>query len=130
MEWAEVLRRRTFAFALRIVKFCRTLPTGIEGDIIRRQLLKAGTSVGANYRASCRGRSLREKRAKLGVALEEADETDYWLSLLETLDAGEPAERHRLLSESRELALFSSSLRASAPAKPAHSARRGSIKPS
>ena len=119
MEWAEILRRRTMAFALRVVKFCRALPKTIEGDVFRRQLLKAGTSVGANYRASCRGRSPKEKRAKLGIALEEADETDYWLTLLEALDSDEHVERQWLLGESRELvALFSASLRTSAPAKP------------
>jgi four helix bundle protein len=90
--------------------------------------LKPGTSVGANYRASCRGRSLKEKRAKLGVALEEADESDYWLTLLETVDSREHPERHWLSGESRELvAIFSSSLRTSASA--AHSARHDGIKP-
>jgi four helix bundle protein len=50
MEWAEQLRRRTMAFAVAIVKFYRTLPRTIEGDVFRKQLLKAGTGVGANYR--------------------------------------------------------------------------------
>jgi four helix bundle protein len=119
------------AFALRVVRFCRTLPKDIEGDVFRRQLLKAGTSVGANYRASCRGRSLKEKRAKLGVALEEADESDYWLSLLETLDPEKHAERQWLLGESRELAaVFSSSLRTSAPAKSSDAATECRTRPS
>jgi four helix bundle protein len=126
MEWAEILRRRTMAFALRVVRFCRGLPKTIEGDVFRRQLLKAGTSVGANYRASCRGRSPKEKRAKLGIALEEADESDYWLTLLEALDPAEHVERHWLLGESRELvALFSAS-----PAKPVNPGKQRRLNPS
>ena len=111
MEFAELLRRRTMAFSLATVRFCRTLPRSVESDILRRQLLRSGTSVGANYRSSCRGRSIKEKRAKLGIALEEADESDYWLTLLGQLGIGNDAERTALLKECGELiAIFAASL--------------------
>ena len=99
------------AFALAIVRFCRTLPHTVEGEVFRKQLLKAGTSVGANYRASCRGRTTREKLAKLGIALEEADESDYWLSILATFTSGNAEQRQWLLKEAGELIrIFSASL--------------------
>jgi four helix bundle protein len=54
-SWPEEMRRRTRAFALDVIRFCRTLPHTVEADVFRRQLLKSGTSVGANYRAACQG---------------------------------------------------------------------------
>ena len=103
MEWPEVFRRRTMGFALAVVRFCRTLPRDIESDVFRKQLPRAGTSVGANYRASCRGRSPRETRAKLGIALEEADECDYWLSILDHFKLGDLEQREWLKKEALEL---------------------------
>jgi four helix bundle protein len=104
MDWAEVLRRRTMRFAIDVVRFCRTLPRNIAGEVMARQLLKAGTSVGANYRASCCGRSDGEWFSKLCVAREEADESEYWLTVLATIDLGNGEQRTRLLRESGELA--------------------------
>ena|SRR5688572_1979148 len=102
MDFSELMRRRTFAFAQRIVLFCRNLPRDEEARVFKYQLMKAGTSVGANYRASCRGRSDKEKQSKLGVTLEEADECEYWLELLAAVSVGDPAKRGALLEESRE----------------------------
>jgi four helix bundle protein len=111
MEFTELLRRRTFAFALEIVQFCSTIPRTSEGEVFRDQLLRAGTGVGANYRASCRGRTKKEKCSKLGIALEEADESDFWLSLLQCLDLGDPKRRDRLLKECGEfISIFSTSI--------------------
>lgn len=76
------LKARTYAFSVAVVKFCMTLPDTIEGRRIRGQLHDAATSVGANYRAACRARSRAEFIAKLGIAGEEADESDYWLNVL------------------------------------------------
>ena len=99
------------AFALAVIRFCRTLPREPECGVIKYQLLKSGTSVGANYRSSCRGRSTREKRSKLGIALEEADESDYWLSLLEFIEMGNPDQRKWLMKECGEfIKIFSTSL--------------------
>ena len=102
-------------FAVAVVKFCRSLPHTVEGNVFRYQLLKAGTSVGANYRATCRGRSNAEKRAKLGVVIEEADESEYWLLLLERSTLGDPTQRSALLKEAGELTALFVSCRRSMP---------------
>jgi four helix bundle protein len=103
MEFAEILRRRTRRFALDTIRFCRTLPCDREGDVMGRQLLKAGTSVGANYRASCCGRSDGEWFSKLCVAREEADESEYWLSILSEIELGNAAPAKILLVEAGQL---------------------------
>jgi four helix bundle protein len=99
------------AFALAVIRFCQTLPREPECGVIKYQLLKSGTSVGANYRSSCRGRTPKEKRSKLGIALEEADESDYWLTLLEFIEMGNKDQRTSLLKESGEfIKIFSKSI--------------------
>jgi four helix bundle protein len=87
----EELRIRTKKFGLRIIRLYRALPRSAEAQVMGRQLLRCGTSVGANYRAACRSRSDAEFVAKLGVVIEEADETAYWLELLE--ESGPVAEQ-------------------------------------
>ncbi len=77
------LKSRTKAFALRILKLVEALPETKSGRIIANQIGRAGTSVGANYRAACRGRSKAEFVAKLGIVEEEADECVYWLEIIE-----------------------------------------------
>src|SRR3982750_3899723 len=97
------LKNRTKQFALRILKLIGALPKTIEGRAIANQLVRCGTSVAANYRATCRARSRSEFIAKLGVVLEEADETQLWLELI---IAGKllPAKRVQpLLDEANEL---------------------------
>jgi four helix bundle protein len=74
----DELKQRTKAFALRILHLAGALPHTAEGRAIRGQLVRSGTSVGANYRAACRGRSKAEFAAKLGIVEEEADETAFW----------------------------------------------------
>ncbi len=74
---SEDLKKRTKRFALRILKLVAALPNTIEGRAIRGRLVRSGTSVGANYRAACRGRSKAEFVAKLGTVEEEADETRF-----------------------------------------------------
>ncbi len=76
------LKERTRAYALRIIKLVESLPPGKTGEVIGKQLLRCGTSVGANYRASCRARSQADFIAKMGIVLEEADESIYWMELL------------------------------------------------
>src|SRR5947209_3731610 len=79
---ADELKDRTKDFALRILKLVAALPKTIEGRAIANQLVRSGTSVAANYRSACRARSRPEFIAKLGVVLEEADETLLWLELI------------------------------------------------
>src|SRR5438874_8902987 len=78
----EQLKARTKQFALRVLKLVAALPKTIEGRAIANQLVRCGTSVAANYRAACRARSKIEFIAKMGVVLEEADETQLWLELI------------------------------------------------
>ncbi len=79
---ADDLKKRTFQFAVAITKLVRELPTTLEGRRIGGQLFDAGTSVAANYRAACKARSHAEFVAKIGIVLEEADESAFWLELL------------------------------------------------
>jgi four helix bundle protein len=99
----EQLKDRTKQFAIRIVKLFQALPRQDEARIIGRQLLRSGTSVGANYRAVCRARSRKEFVSKIGVVVEEADETVFWLDLL--LECGiVPAKKlSALMQEAEEL---------------------------
>lgn len=77
------LKLRTKAFALRILKLVDSLPGRVSARVLANQIARSGTSVAANYRAACRGRSKQEFIAKLGIAEEEADETELWLELIE-----------------------------------------------
>ena len=76
------LKERTKAFALAIIRLVEGLPRGRTGDVLGGQLLDAGTSVGANYRAACRAKSPADFISKMGIVEEEADETIYWMELL------------------------------------------------
>jgi four helix bundle protein len=106
----EQLRDRTQQFALRIVRLFRSLPRSPEAQVMGRQLLRSGTSVGANYRAACRSRSKAEFVAKLGVVVEEADESAFWLELLILTETFKKEKLEGLLNEARELtALFNAS---------------------
>lgn len=73
---------RTRKFALAFVRLVDALPRTRTAEVLGRQLLRAGTSVGANYRAACRGRSALDVVAKLGIVEEEADEAICWMELL------------------------------------------------
>ena len=107
---AEQLRARTKTFALRIIRLFRSLPRSGEAQVIGKQLLRSGTSVGANYRAACRSRSRAEFVARLGIVVEEADETCYWLELLIEGDIVKAEKISDLLKEARELtAIFTAS---------------------
>ena len=78
----EEMKERTREFALRVLRVVAALPETTEGKVIGYQLGKSGTSVGANYRSACRGRSKAEFISKLDVVLEEADESSFWLDIV------------------------------------------------
>jgi len=81
------LRARTFQFGIRCIKLAEALPKrNATGDILARQLIRCGTSVGANYRAAARARSRSDFIAKLGIVEEECDETLYWFDVIAELD--------------------------------------------
>ena len=75
----EELKIRTKEFALRVMKLVRQLPKDVPGRVLANQLMRSATSIGANYRSACRGRSRAEFVSKLGIVLEESDESAYWL---------------------------------------------------
>jgi len=109
---SEALKLRTKEFALRVLRLYRSLPRTAEARVLGTQLLRSGTSIGANYRAACRGRSRVEFVAKLGIVLEEADETVFWLELFQEGDIFPPEKLRGLVQEANELvAIFVSSVR-------------------
>jgi four helix bundle protein len=114
-EQTAALKARTKKFALDVIRFVRLLPVNDEGRIIGRQLIRAATGVGANYRAVCRARSHAEFVAKLGVALEEADESAFWLEIIVELRMVAGNRAATLLDEANQLTaiLAASSITAS-----------------
>ena len=79
---AEEFKKRTKSLSLRIIHVVEALPRTYTGEVIGKQLLRSGTSIGANYRAACRAKSPRDMIAKLKNVEEEADESIYWMELL------------------------------------------------
>ncbi len=112
------LIKRTKQFALRMIKLVGELPRTIEGRAIASQLMRSGTSVGANYRAACRARSKSEFIAKLGTVEEEADECVSWLELI--IDAGPMSESkiRPLLNEASEMVAIMASSKKTAAKSP------------
>jgi four helix bundle protein len=108
----DAMKDRTKRFALIVIRLCRNTKPSQEGRIIVRQLLRSATSVAANYRAVCRARSRPDFISKLGIVLEEADESLFWLELL--LEAGivSPDVIKLSIKEANELvSIFVTSLR-------------------
>jgi four helix bundle protein len=99
----DELRARTKSFALRVVKLYRSLPRTADSQVLGKQLLRCGTSVAANYRASCRARSRAEFAARIGVVVEEADESGFSLEMLGDTGIVRMALLKDLLQESKEL---------------------------
>jgi four helix bundle protein len=97
------LEGRTKEFSVRIVRLIRTFPKTVDGMEVGRQLLKAGTSIGANYREANRAESRSDFIHKVGVAEKEASETVYWLEICAVAPLGGIAEVQALLKESNEL---------------------------
>ncbi len=109
MGFGDDLRDRTKKFAVRIVHLYRALPKTTEAQVLGKQVLRSGTSVAANYRAACRGRSRAEFISKLGVVAEEADETVFGLEMLVDCGIVGSAKLDPILRESKELAAIMSS---------------------
>jgi four helix bundle protein len=108
------LKKRTKQFALRVLKLVAALPKSLAGKTIGGQLVRAGTSVGANYRAACRARSKLEFIAKIGIVEEEADESAFWMELIIESELLKPHLVQSLLIEANELAKIMASSRKSA----------------
>jgi four helix bundle protein len=99
----ETFKQRTKRFGLAVIKLVESLPRNRTAEVLGRQLLRAGTSVGANYRAACRGKSTSDVVAKLGIVEEEADESIYWIELLVEAGVVAPNSVEDLKKEANEL---------------------------
>ncbi len=104
------LKLRTKKFALRIIKLVQSLPKDRVSEVIGKQLLRSGTSVGANYRAACRARSQADFISKITIVEEEADESGYWLELICESKLMKEEKLAEIMKEAGELtAIFTSS---------------------
>lgn len=100
---SDDLKDRTKKFGLRIIKLVESLPNTKAANAIGNQLVKSGTSVGANYRASCRVRSNADFIAKMGIVEEEADESEYWIEMLVEAVFVKAKQVDELLDEANQL---------------------------
>ncbi|MCC5842460.1 MAG: four helix bundle protein [Opitutales bacterium] len=100
---AQDLKERTFAFSLRVLRFAESLPNSKAGVTIANQVIRSGTSVGANYRAAKRAKSNRDFIAKMGIVEEECDETIYWIELAVAHGCVDAGKVDSLLAEANEL---------------------------
>ena len=99
----QEFKDRTKKFGVRVIRVVSALPRGPVADILGRQLLRAGTSVGANYRAACRGRSAADVISRLSIVEEEADESLFWMELLIEARLISDKKLASLMSEGNEL---------------------------
>ncbi|MFA6468044.1 MAG: four helix bundle protein [Bacteroidota bacterium] len=110
MYQQEELKLRSKKFALQIISLFKALPKSDDARVLGKQLLRSGTSVAANYRASCRARSKAEFIAKIGIVVEEADETVLWMEMLTESGILPIQKTELLLKEGNELlAIFAAS---------------------
>ena len=110
MYRSEQLKARSKKFAVEIVIMFQTLPKTDEARVLGKQMLRSGTSVAANYRAACRGRSKAEFIAKIGIVVEESDETVFWLEMLTETNVATQGRVDPMLREANELlAIFAAS---------------------
>lgn len=100
---ANDLKDRTKRFALDVLRFCSGLPVKAEFKVVAGQLMRSGASVGANYRSACRSKSKADFINKLSIVEEEADESQYWFELLESLITPHNPELIRLKDEAGQL---------------------------
>ena len=100
---AEALQRRTHDFFLRIIRLCDTLPPSQASRSISQQLIDSAGATDSNYRGACRARSTKEFIARIGVAAEEADESEGWLQALLGANIGDRKELQALIIEADEL---------------------------
>ncbi|MBW4489983.1 MAG: four helix bundle protein [Trichocoleus desertorum ATA4-8-CV12] len=99
----QTFKQRTKDLALRVIRLINALPHDKVAEVIGKQLLRSATSVGANYRAACRGKSTADVIAKLCIVEEEADETLYWLELLIEAEVVPAPKLEKLMVETNEV---------------------------
>ena len=110
----ERLKKRTRKFAVYIITFCNSLKTCNASSVVTYQLVKSATSTGANYRAACRARSKSEFFSKICIVVEEADESEYWLEIIDEANlSNDREELLRLAKESKEITKIMSKAKSS-----------------
>ncbi len=125
----EEMKQRTKEFALRVIRLIQALSKGRIADVIGRQLIRSGTSVGANYRAACRARSQADFIAKMGIVEEETDESLYWMELLIAANLITEAKLSSLMKETGEiLAIVVSSINTARGSKRTSPKRKSAIR--
>jgi len=97
------LKKRTKSFVLKVIETVEALPKGRTADVLGKQLLRSGTSVGSNYRSACRAKSRADFIAKMGIVEEEVDESIYWMELLIESGIVETKQTEFLMKEADEL---------------------------
>ena len=119
------MKQRTKRFALRIIKLANSLPNTLAAITIGKQLLRSGTSVGANYRSACRAKSTADFISKLSIVEEESDETLFWLELLEESELVSATKLAAIKQEANELiAITIASIKTARRNRNSHSAFR------
>jgi len=114
----EELKLRTKSFGIRVIKLIRALPKDVPGKVLASQLMRSASSIGANYRSTCRARSTAEFISKLGIVLEEADESTHWLELIMESELLPKRRIQPLKNEADELcAIFFSAIRTAREAR-------------
>jgi len=108
-EFGKSLEKRTKRFGISVIRLSSTLPNTVEGKVIRNQITKSGTSIGANYREANRSRSKPDFGNKISICESESSETGYWLEIIEEMDWLDKQNVEPILNESNELlAIFTS----------------------
>jgi four helix bundle protein len=108
-EFGKQLEKRTKDFAIRIIRLSSSLPNSAEGKVIKNQITKSGTSIGANYREANKARSNADFSNKIKISESEASETCYWLEIIDDMKWIEEKKVNTLLMEANELlSIFSS----------------------
>ena len=100
---SQEMRQRTKKFAVRVIKMTEALPNTRAADVIAKQLIRSSSSVGANYRAALRARSQADFISKIGITIEETDESEYWIELLVDCEIVKSERMTELLKEANEL---------------------------
>jgi len=111
------LRQRTKQLALRVIKLFRTLPKTQEARVLGEQVLRSSTAAAANYRSACNARSRADFISKIGITIEEADKTAFWLELLIDANIVRKARLENLLAEANELVRIFAATRATAKSR-------------
>ena len=115
-EYKSDLRERLLTFSVNVIRFLASLPYKKEYDVLRYQLSKSATSIGANYEES-QSTTFKEFIQKLRIALREANESKYWLTIIEKLNLGNKDNRELLIKEAIEISLILGSIASKAHKK-------------